>query len=237
MKRILKTIVYIILIIVAALFLLQVVRLLLLKRSITTHKNYWVAQAQKPTEQKRPLYVALGDSAAQGIGASKPEKGYVGLIANELTRVNGEPVHVINLSVSGARIDDLIKDQLPVLQTMNLPAGSVITVEIGANDMVAFVTEKFRDSMEKLMSQLPANTVISDIPYFGGSWARGREPNVVEANKIMYELASKYGFKLAPLHELTQANDELSTFGADLFHPSDRGYRNWYEAFRRAIGL
>lgn len=237
MKRILKTSMHIILIIIAAIILLQVVRLFLIKRSIVTFKNYWTAEAQKPAEQNARLYVALGDSAAQGIGATKPEKGYVGLIANALTKASGEPVHVVNLSVSGAKMDDLLKDQLPVLQTMNLPAGSVITVEIGANDMVTYQPEKFRSSMEKLMSQLPANTVISDIPYFGGSWARSREPNVVDANKIMYELADKYGFKLAPLHKIIQANSQFYTFGADFFHPSNRGYRNWYKAFAGELDL
>jgi len=62
------------------------------------------------------LYVALGDSSAQGIGASRPERGYVGLVAQHVRESTGQPVLVINLSRSGARIDDVLDRQLPALR-------------------------------------------------------------------------------------------------------------------------
>src|SRR5215212_8776807 len=42
-------------------------------------------------------YVALGDSLAQGIGASRPDRGYVGLLAERVERATGRRVEVVNL--------------------------------------------------------------------------------------------------------------------------------------------
>ncbi|MBW3639915.1 MAG: hypothetical protein KY451_08715, partial [Actinobacteria bacterium] len=61
------------------------------------------------------VYVALGDSAAQGIGASSLQRGYISLVADRLAGSTGRPVQVINLSSSGARIRDVIEEQLPEL--------------------------------------------------------------------------------------------------------------------------
>ena len=50
------------------------------------------------------VYVALGDSAAQGIGASTSDNGYVGLVADRLRERTGNPVLGVNLSRSGATV-------------------------------------------------------------------------------------------------------------------------------------
>ncbi len=47
-------------------------------------------------------YVALGDSAAQRVGASSVEASYVSIIAERLREATRRPVVVTNLSVSGA---------------------------------------------------------------------------------------------------------------------------------------
>lgn len=59
------------------------------------------------------LYVAPGDSAAQGIGASDPQRGYVGLLAKRLRDNAGRPVQIVKLSRSGARIKDVLDTQVP----------------------------------------------------------------------------------------------------------------------------
>ena len=50
-------------------------------------------------------YVAIGDSAAQGIGASRPDRSYVGVLADDIHAATGRSVRVINLSISGATVD------------------------------------------------------------------------------------------------------------------------------------
>ncbi|MGH3167532.1 MAG: GDSL-type esterase/lipase family protein [Trebonia sp.] len=78
-----------------------------------------------------PLWVALGDSTAQGLGASGPHGGYVGQTLNQLRRRTGQPWRVLNLSVSGALVRDVLTSQLP-----QLPAtADLVTCGVGANDV------------------------------------------------------------------------------------------------------
>ena len=45
-----------------------------------------------------------------------------------------------------------------------------------------------------------------------------------------------HGFELAPIFDATSASiHDLRTYGADFFHPSDRGHRNWYRAFESQL--
>ncbi|HEX5797986.1 MAG TPA: SGNH/GDSL hydrolase family protein [Candidatus Saccharimonadales bacterium] len=112
----------------------------------------------------------------------------------------------------------------------------MVTVEIGANDIISFDSKKFEKEMDELMAKLPKNTVISDIPSFSGSRYAKYENRILEANEIINKLADKHNIALAKLHERVAANHGLRTFAADLFHPSDYGYRNnWLPAFMDRI--
>jgi len=217
-------------IVVLVLVLVEVVALLRLRAQLTSHSQYWTAQAALPIEPNALTYVALGDSAAQGIGASHPTKGYVGLIADGLARKTGRPVHVINLSVSGAKVADAINKQLPELNKLDLPADAVITIEIGANNMLSYDSAQFKTEINTLFAALPPQTVVSDMPYFGGR-AQGSNSNAFMASGIIAEAAQKHGLKKAELYKISKANNSIRSYAADLFHPSDRGYQNWYRAF------
>jgi lysophospholipase L1-like esterase len=202
---------------------------------VDRYKNYWDQQS-KTTSKNQQIYVALGDSTAQGIGASNPDKGYVGVIARELSKQRGDTVSVVNLSKSGARIKDVLNTQLPQLKTLNLKTPPIVTIEIGANDMAGFEPTSFELQVDALMSQIPKQTVMSDVPYFGSSRHKKLEVNVQEANKIMNKLANKHGIKLAKLHDRIKQNDGLKIFAADLFHPSDYSYReNWAYIFLKRL--
>lgn len=227
---------WIVLIAIAVLVLWEAISLLMLKQNVESYKKYWTRQNQKTAKPNSITYIALGDSAAQGLGASKPEKGYVGLIAAQMAKISGESIRVINLSVSGAKIQDVIDAQLPQVKELSV-ANAVITLEIGANEMRAFDEQSFRAGMDSLMSGMPSQTIVAEVPYFGGGRFRKHEPNVPVANAIINELAGKYNLRVAPLYEITKSRDNLLIYASDLFHPSDRGYRNWYEAFRRAMSL
>lgn len=209
--------------------------LLELYTQLGRYQAYWTRQNQQ-ADSSRHAYVAFGDSAAQGVGASRPQNGYVGIIADELRQVTPD-LQVINLSKSGGRVKDVIDTQLPAYEALKLKdAKPVITVEIGANDMFGFEPKRFESEMDELMKRLPKQAVISDIPSFSGSRFKNLEPNVEEANRIMYKLARKYGFELAPLYARVKADSRLRTFAVDLFHPSDFAYRkNWAAAFLEQI--
>jgi acyl-CoA thioesterase I len=215
-------------IVLIVLVVIVLVGLVSLSRDVAGYREYWNRRASQPVEDNALVYVALGDSTAQSIGSSKPERGYVGLLADALEAKHNRPVHVINLSVSGAKLHDALKSQLP---EMKLLVPDVVTIEIGANDMQSFEASSFRRDMDALMQGLPSHTVVSDVPYFGGGRRRSLEPNVIQANKIIHELAAKYKLRLAPLHQVTKDKNNIFVNAIDFFHPSNQGYQNWFSAF------
>lgn len=233
-RAILKKPMKILLFIAAVLALVEVLCLMFLYLQIPQYKNYWNNHNKATAPDGALTYVALGDSTAQGIGASRPDKGYVGLIAKALEQKTGKPIKVINLSVSGARLADCLQNQLPELANYK---ADFVTIEIGANDMNNYNQANFQRDMEQLISRLPKNAVISDLPYFGGGRKRNLEANVESASKIIQELAKSHGLKIAQLHQVTKDNDNILTMSPDLLHPSNRSYRNWYKAFAEPLDL
>ncbi len=80
--------------------------------------------------------LALAVVAAQGIGASRPSNGFVGVLGRQLAAATGQPVQVVNLSRSGARIRDVLDTQLPALAALDRTP-DLVTVAIGGNDVRA----------------------------------------------------------------------------------------------------
>src|SRR5438105_1064371 len=105
--------------------------------------------------QQAPVYLALGDSLAFGVGASNPlGTGYVARVYQSLEgseRYRQGGLDLINLSVPGAKSSDLqaaggeLDSALKVIgerQQHALPAANdveIITIDIGGNDLLALV--------------------------------------------------------------------------------------------------
>lgn len=207
------------------------VDLVRLQRSVHSSADYWSA----PQGQSGGLlYVALGDSTAQGIGASRPDRGYVGLLAQRLRESTGQPVQVVNLSRSGARISDVLDRQLPALAAM-VRRPDLLTVAIGGNDVRAYDRTRFGKQAERLAAALPAGAYVADTPYFmHGRWERDAR----QAAGALTDAVTDRGLRSVPLHEALRAQGlraMLTQFAADWFHPNDRGHEVWAEAFWTAI--
>lgn len=178
------------------------------------------------------VYVAMGDSAAQGIGASSPQKGYVSLLADSIAKKSGRNVQVINISSSGAKIDDVVADQLPKLKDLR---PDIITLDVGGNDLRDYDPAKFNASITKLTAQLPKETFIADTPYFmHGIWER----QAIGASAALTRQAELNGLNIAPLH-MTMASKGWPAmfymYAPDWFHPNDKGYEVWHDAFWKVI--
>jgi lysophospholipase L1-like esterase len=206
--------------------------IVVLKKQVRDYRDFWLAQNQLTAPKEALLYVALGDSAAQGVGATRPENGYVWLFAKYVEEQTGRPVHVVNLSVSGAKIRDLIDGQLPQLAALPKKA-DIITVDIGANNMRGFEPHQFESEFKEMLQQLPKGTLVADIPYFGPDFHRHGGKQAKQANKLLERLWPRYSAVKAGLYAVTQGNDALSYYGTDLFHPSDKSYRLWAKAFQK----
>lgn len=193
---------------------------------IPAHHDHWRERKAGPPGSL--LYVALGDSAALGLGASMPQRGYVGVLADEIGALTGAPVRVRNLAIDGATLAVVIEDELPRLERLR---PTVCTLDIGANDVWTFEAGRFRHELERICAALPPGSVVADLPSFSFIPVAGR---VRAANRIVHEVAPRYGHLVAPLNATTAVGgpfDALRGSAGDLFHPNDRGHRRWAEAF------
>ncbi|MEO7587078.1 MAG: SGNH/GDSL hydrolase family protein [Arachnia sp.] len=181
-------------------------------------------------------YVALGDSAAQGVGASRVGASYVSIVAARLAEATGRDVAVTNLSVSGAVSDDVVAKQLP--QLGDLPfTPDIVTMDIGANDVVfpGHDTSTFTRSMRVIVEALPAGSFVADVPWFMIPGLDKQSRHMAEAAAA---LVADSGHHLVAIHEASRAVGRFGYFGytaKDLFHPNDRGYASWAGAFWDAI--
>lgn len=176
------------------------------------------------------LYVALGDSAAQSIGARRPERGYVGLLAQRLRDSSGHRVQVVNLSRSGARMHDVIDSQIPALAALGRTL-HIMTVAIGGNDISQYDRAAVCVASDRLTSALPSGTYVADVPYFmHGHWERQAR----QAARMLTTSAAANGLGPVALHEALESQGlraMLNQYAADWFHPNDRGHRVWAGAF------
>ncbi len=189
----------------------------------------WQRRALEPGELQ---YAAIGDSAAQGVGARDLDASYVGLLAGRLQRQTARTVRVVNLSRYGAWLDDALERQLPQLAEL---APDLVTVAIGANDMVAYDAERFADAFGRLLAGLPPHAIVADLPcfHFGD-----REEDAVRASQMIADLVRARGLAFAPLHRVTEKRRGWGSFPEftwDQFHPSALGYRVWESAFAGAV--
>jgi acyl-CoA thioesterase-1 len=201
-----------------------------LNETLPINSKWWRDQA---TDTGQLLYVAIGDSAAQGIGASAPSRGYVGILADRIRSVTGRTVRVVNLSVSGATVALAVRDQLPRLRKLK---PDVVTVAIGANDIAMWDAAVFEAGIREILAAVPEHALVADLPCFHFPH---NERKVAEANRIVRAVAAEHGLTVVPLHATTKREGLRSIatqFANDMFHPNDRGYQVWAEAFLPALG-
>ena len=223
-----RTVWTVLLTITVVLIVIEAVRLVYLYRSVKGYKAFWEEQIAKPTGPTDFVYIALGDSVAQGIGASSPQKSYVGQIAQHIESTTGRKVHIINVSVTGALASEVVVAQLPRMKGLK---PDLVTLDIGANDINKKIPmAELEKNIRTILAAIPTkNTIVSDIPNFGGG---PKQSTIASASEPIRAIITEYGFQVAPIYQFTSVTvHDWSTYAADFFHPSDKGYRNWYAAF------
>jgi acyl-CoA thioesterase-1 len=187
------------------------------------HVRYWERLAHRRGDV---LYVAIGDSTAQGLGARDPSGSYVG----QLDRMLDARLTVVNLSISGARLSDVIASLLPRMARLDT-TDALVTFAVGANNIGGFEPERFRQQLATIFDALPDHALIAELPSF---YVRPFQARVRAANAILHELADERNLAVIPLHQATNRLRlaAIATHHAkDLFHPNDRGYRVWAKTF------
>ncbi len=187
----------------------------------------------------RPLrFVVLGDSTAAGVGAGSAAKAYPTLLARRLA-ADGRRVRLIDLGVSGARVADVLSDQVPKALEAR---PDLVFVGMGANDVThATSLDAIREDSDAILSRLEttgATVVVAGPPDMRApafleplrsiaGW-RGR---VVAA--AIEGVAEERGVTTVELARVTGplfAKDPDRYHSTDDFHPSADGYALWADA-------
>jgi lysophospholipase L1-like esterase len=182
---------------------------------------------------RRPLWVALGDSTAQGLGAPGPHGGYVGQALHQLRHRTGQPWRVLNLSVSGALIRDVLANQIPLLPE----APDLVTCGIGVNDVLYSTPARLFSDMRAVLAAVPERTIVLDLPLPAGFWGivgRISVPYITRINRVIHEAAAERELPVAEISAHFTA-PWAGKFASDSFHPSQDGYRDWTRAVLAAI--
>ena len=181
-----------------------------------------------------PMWVVVGDSTAQGIGASSYTGGYVGQLRAMLDdhRAPGDlPWRVVNLSRSGARTADVLAVQLPRLESIcQEHRPELVTCAVGANDLIPTPLDVLLRQLRDVIARLPAGAVIATMP----QGLRNRRALVV--NEMLRNEAPAAGLLVADVWAHT-GPPWRGKFASDGFHPGSRGYADWAAAFAEPLAL
>ena len=188
---------------------------------VEPYAREWGQHNRAALARSGPLWVALGDSMAQGIGASVPWRGWVGQLALQIPQYR-----LVNLSLSGSRVVDVLDRQIPALDT-NPGTPDLVTCLIGSNDLM---NPRHRTgaaaAMAELLERLPVGTVVGNQP--------GTFDAALEVNALIDDAVARRGLVLADLRD-PRTRHWRGKLSADRFHPNDRGYAGIAEVFGEAL--
>ncbi len=183
---------------------------------IAEFHTYWSDHALTALADPRPgALVVLGDSLAQGIGASDPQLGYPHQVA---TAIGAN--QIVNLSRSGAKIADVCDVQLPALGATEL-VDPIVICTVGSNDLLGLPARPGR-LIGPLLEALPPSATIATIPDIASLTAK-------RFNRQLRTRAASTGHRVADLsrHLPSWSGRQAK----DRFHPNDIGYECWTAAF------
>ncbi len=191
------------------------------------------------------VYVALGDSTVEGIGATTPEANYVSRLHERLRTIYPR-ARLTNLGVGGARSADVVTSQLDRAVSLQ---PTLVTLSIGPNDITTRVDVRdYERNIETIFKRLtrdtPAVLVANLLPDLAITPRFRRNPlrDTVDRQTVLFNEAlgrqgNAYGIALidlyGPSREEVPARPELIAF--DGYHPSDVGYARWAELVWKGV--
>ena len=191
------------------------------QRQVVPYARAWEAHNRAALAQDGPLWVVLGDSMSQGIGASAFDRGWVGVLAGSL------PDHrLVNLSVNGGRLTDLLERQIPAMDALGADP-DLVTVMIGSNDLIQRgLRDEAPRRLAEVLRRLPDGAVVATQP--------GRRAGASTFNGLLEQAAAGGRIRLAEFRDPRMASWR-GRLSADHFHPNDAGYAAMAEIMREAV--
>lgn len=195
--------------------------------------------------KKKPyVYVALGDSVTEGIGATSAQRSFASVIASYLRHQN-KNLQYHNLGKRGAPTRDILTKQLDNAIALN---PDLVTISAGVNDIRVFSTPwQFKKDLSMLLNRLEQEThaeiVINNIPDFSVTPLIPRYSKRIvrfiirRFNNAMDDVVANSHATLVDLFNLTAVFGKQypEAIADDRFHPSDFGYAIWASAMLHHI--
>lgn len=185
------------------------------------------------------LYVALGDSSVEGVGASRPEMSYVSRLGDRLRAVYPQ-ARVENFGTGGATSADVRAVQLGRAITAR---PDLVTLSVGPNDITGRVSLPQYDAnvgaiLESLASRTRAVVVVNLMPDLAVTPRFRSTPErelvgrlTAQFNDALRRQARAHGAEVVDLYEPSRAEIPArpELVAGDGYHPSDAGYARWAE--------
>ncbi len=198
------------------------------QREVGPYAAAWERDNAAAVRSTGPLWVAIGDSMTQGIGASAHDRGYVGQLSDHLTG-QGWSHRLVNLSVTGARVEDVLDRQLPALEALIASQGppALVTAVIGSNDIfLRRYRERLVERFTEMIDRFPPGAVVSNLP--------NPHQEARQIDQLLQRREREGGLVLADMMR-DGPSSWRGKLAADKFHPNDRGYADMSAAFERAL--
>jgi len=188
------------------------------------------------TAPPHPLRIAwMGDSTAAGVGASSAEHALPRLVAKGL----GRPVELRSFAISGARVDDVLEKQLPLLlaiPTEDFP--EFVVIDVGANDVTHLTNVNgFRSSYLGILDKIPesASVIVLGVPDLGSVTRLAQPLRFVAGVRggtydAVVEAMRDQGADYVNIADFTGPKfraDPDQYLAGDNYHASDAGYQLW----------
>lgn len=188
---------------------------------VVPYAAQWQRHNAEAVRATGPLWVVLGDSMAQGIGASAYDRGWSGQLADSL------PYHrLVNLSFYGGRVPDVVERQIPAMESLG-DEPDLVTVIIGSNDLISrSLRPALPAALAEMLRRLPPGTVIGNQP--------GSQPASREFNRMIDAAVAERGLVKAEFRD-PRTNSWKGKLSPDHFHPNDLGYAGMAAIMAEAV--
>ena len=183
-------------------------------------------------------YVALGDSTVEGIGATSPDRSYVGRLFAQLREVYPRAA-LTNLGVGGATAADVAVYQLPRVISLR---PDLVTLSVGPNDITqGRDVEQYEQDLATIFERLTGETSaaivvnllpdLSVAPVFPDDLRPAVAQLTAQFNEAVARQAQHYGVQVVDLYSPSREEvpNHQELVSSDLYHPSDAGYARWAE--------
>jgi len=191
------------------------------------------------------IYVALGDSTVEGIGASSAAANYVGRLGTRL-RNRYPRARTVNLGVAGATSYDVLEVQIGDAIALR---PHLITLSIGPNDITAKVpVETYAENLEAILGRLARETdavivvnLLPDLAVTPRFRNRSTAPLLArlsaDFNDVVARTAKRHGALVVDVYTASRREvpEHPELLAADGYHPSDLGYARWAELMWDAV--